>query len=213
MSDETTAREASWKERDDDFVELEPRRFDTGSKARAAITATTSLYGRRQTGVMTLSFMLDLLPDDIVDFLQGPRFALAYSVLNRALRLRACDDGRFEGHMAPRGRTFVLKFPLPERVRAGHRKVVLTHELITAPRRLILDLPAVLYMEPEATGREQIVSPTRVSRPPDVFTPTRSRPESRTTTGGRSVSVTAGLMGDPAPGRSALDARKGRGEG
>ena len=149
--------------------------------------------GRQKTPRLSLTFRLDLLDEDAAHVLRaGPRFNAAYNPATHTLRLKADNMGRYETTAAPKtnGSVVFIRIPRPDGVVTHRVRVPVEVDTNRQQRALLIDLPKAF----------QPVRAAPKPHAPDILS-------GRLQVVGHG-DVTARLMGDPPPGRSALDKRK-----
>lgn len=168
------------------WQELMPPRTSSISASKAAVKVSIGRFGQGSTRYLNIGLRADFLADLAGEALPEWRFRVYRGAAESAGKLRlelAPQDGLFVARRRGRSLNLHLRLDLPAGVTAVDRGA-----LPVAPVR-------------DGTAFEIFVPWLR----PAEAGPAKAPP--RATTG--TVDVTARLMGDPAPGRSAADKRKG----
>lgn len=177
---------------DDGFIEILPAA--KALAAAATVTMAATELGRSQSRFLSITFHVDRMEEGARKVLEGPRFNVAFNPSMRCLRIRAADGmGKFEMRKAPRGFAVTLRIPLPEGIAFYAKRIPVEADIGLSHRELLIDLPEA-FRPAKAAAIDS-------SEAFDI------RREIVDRTGG---DRTASLMGDPPPGRSALDQKKGR---
>lgn len=178
---------------DDGFVEIER---DTPSARLPACSIKCSEIGRGGQGKVarrvSLTFRFDKLDPEVRAILEVGRLAVAFNESAKAIRIRKQDGGQYEATEAPRGggNVYLLRFPFPKRGMEWC-SVRTEIELDVNPEQhsILIDLPAPFCPQPQ----KQLPPPTPPVRPVDRALQPPRPPV---------------YLGEPAPGRSALDQRR-----
>lgn len=171
---------------DDGFIEIEPAKAGA-SKAGCIVRA--AMWGRYRSRHLSITFRMSELDAETVAILRaGHRWAVAFNQQIMALRIRAAAQGRFEMVVPARagGNVLILRVPWP--------------------RQLTFVPGVAMAVQPDPVPHDQCILidiPLPFRAAPTVNTPRRpgllAAPQAR--------DVTAEVMGDPPPGRSALNRR------
>ncbi|WP_336801460.1 hypothetical protein [Kaistia sp. MMO-174] len=175
---------------DDGFIEILPA-AETRAK-EAPVTMAATEWGRQHARYLSITFHIDRMEDDARKVLDGPRFNVAFNPHMHCLRIRAADGmGKFETRKAPRGTAVTLRFPLPDGVAFHTKRVPVEADIGLSRRELLIDLPQAF----------RPAKPVAVASG-DAFEIRREIADRQ------AGNQTSALMGDPPPGRSALDQKK-----
>ncbi|OCC05156.1 hypothetical protein BA190_09585 [Labrys sp. WJW] len=170
---------------DDGFQEILP---ESGKPTKHPCTMATIAMGKSGARRVSLTFRLNTAPPDVAHILMhGPRFAIAYNKGTRTIRIKADNLGRFETIDAPRGKRVVggdkvvlLRFPLPDGIAFIGDRIAVEPDANLLQRAILIDVPVGFWPVPKPAPR--------TPAPPVT----------------RRADVTADLMGDPSPSRSAF---------
>jgi hypothetical protein len=171
--------------------------------AKAPCTVTCAEMGKQKTRRVSLSFRLDGLDPDIALILEnGPKFNVAFNPESATLRIIAADKGRYETSKAPlsKGRVLLMRFPLPKGMEFCKERASVEIDANPEHKALLIDLPEQF----RTSKLKAAPAPASVAK----LAPTDLPPAVAFRLPRMPVDVSGGLMGDPEPGRSALDARR-----
>lgn len=188
----------------DGFVQVLP---DTVKTSRAACSLACTEMGHQKARRVTLTFRLDDLHEDVRSILtSGSKFDIAFNSEAMAVRIQAHASGRYETVLAPRsgGKVRVLRFPLPIGMLFRQTRVDIDPDSNIEQRSIIIDIPSEFHPSSAAVAllRPATSKTVPVARPQSTYSDGAARPFRVP------VDVSPMLMGDPPPGRSALDARR-----
>ena len=195
---------------DDGFIDILPA---AEAKVSHGISIAIAEFGRNKVRQITVTFRFEHLDTDTLTVLQGPRFNVAYNPAMRCLRIKRADGmGKFELRKAIKGSAQWLRIPFPEGAHFSVLKKPVSHDVNLSQGALLLDLPEELAPPAKRpavaagaageargmlTGRPLVLDERAAAIRREIATPPAG-------------DQTPALMGDPAPGRSALDQKGSR---
>lgn len=175
---------------DADFVDVLPAR----PAGPAPLVISVKLFGRknRQSPRLQLNMSSDLESE-----IGGGRFAIQFAAAKGLLRVKADDRGAYEAVPSGRGDRRLIRCPLPPGVFAGSEPAEPEFYVDAIGRQILVEMPQAFLRSAPVQATPKPLAPAELPRLPR---PAVRRP---------AETVTAELMGDPPPERSAL---AGRGE-
>jgi hypothetical protein len=173
---------------DDGFYDILP-----AAKTKAPVLIGCAKGGRNGVPRISFTFNLDTCDPEVAEVINlGPRFVVAFNPVMRVFRIKVDPLGRYETFAPSKagGRVQIIRVPLPEALQfvEGFRERV-EPDFNPIAKFLMIDVPRPLWAGQRIT-------------PPSAKLVLRDQVPA--------LRGAVSMLGDPEPGRSALDLKRGR---